>query len=85
MSERTRRDVCLLNDFNLDDAKWGVTTELIRQEAIPWCTTHDSETAISLDGQVYFCRKAQTWTHLETHGCEVSTGGPDHKWWRDES
>ncbi len=42
-----------------------------QQEAIPWCITHDQPDELDEYGD---------------HGglCEVSTGGPDHKWWKDK-
>ena len=53
-----------------------IATYLLRlQEAIPWCTFHKRsvvfpESGLCADGPV---------------GCMISTGGPDHKWWRDEA
>ncbi len=46
----------------------------VDQIAIPWCTTHDRWT----EG-FGFCRA----NDIPNEICEVSTGGPDHKWWED--
>ena len=51
--------------------------EIVDQEAIPWCTTHDSIAERTRGGH---------W--LDECGddpfyCKISTGGPDHKWWKD--
>ena len=40
------------------------------QVAIPWCITHDRPDELDEYGD-------------DGGLCEVSTGGPDHKWWKD--
>ena len=57
------------------DAFRSVVTSLedhtiVDQVAIPWCTTHDRPDELDEYGD-------------DGGLCEVSTGGPDHKWWRD--
>lgn len=48
----------------------------IKREPIPWCTTHN--TSVGAESSV--C----DYGDLSGHGgCVISTGGPDHKWWRD--
>ncbi len=44
----------------------------IKQEAIPWCRTHDSKIH-SEDGK---------WIDV-TPNCLISLGPPDHYWWMD--
>ena len=48
------------------------------QQAIPWCIAHNSKGV--LPGLV--CDLAQ-FTEFESTPCEISTGGPEHKWWMD--
>ena len=60
----------------------------VKQSAIPWCTTHDSEAAW-IDPET----DEPAVCHLDTvvvgeggpewQDCQISFGGPDHKWWRD--
>ncbi len=59
------------------------------QEAIPWCIAHNSQLpsgAAEHDNRCWF-----SW-HYGIKGpdgermgvdCEISTGGPEHKWWVD--
>ena len=48
---------------------------IIGQEAIPWCTTHSD--VASLDAE-------KCWAYVvEPGACVISSGGPDHKWWKD--
>ena len=51
---------------------------LVDQRAIPWCTTHDAEQADYDD----ICWKG-VWRPNAGGVCVISTGGPDHKWWKD--
>ena len=52
------------------DRQLGFTSE---QTPIPWCTTHDTKG----DNTHLMFRRGQKI-------CVISTGGPDHKWWKDE-
>ena len=53
------------------------------RSAIPWCTTHD--------GQALYGDKCPSGMNIEQFPpvgfykawCEISQGGPDHKWWKD--
>ena len=77
MSELTRR---LVRDAPADP----IMQEQWVQEAIPWCTFHDSPEKgggfcwhnhdVLLNPKVPLVR---------LDDCVVSTGGPDHKWWVD--
>ena len=50
------------------------------QTAIPWCTTHDAQQS----GDQPYCKDARAPdTDAEIHKCTFSTGGSDHKWWKD--
>ena len=51
--------------------------EDVTQQAIPWCTTHDLP---SCPLPARFCYEA----YRDPFSCSISTGGPDHKWWRDQ-
>ena len=54
----------------------------VDQEAIPWCTTHDMSIYL-IDGVCF-----AGWMLInrgEVAPCEISMGGPDHKWWKDEA
>ncbi len=48
---------------------------IIDPEAIPWCTTHDHQSNESL----HACLAGI----IKEGACHISTGGPDHKWWKD--
>ena len=48
------------------------------QVAIPWCTTHNQCT------YVYLVRDGEHCGGFDGNSCVVSSGGPDHKWWKDE-
>jgi len=48
------------------------------QTPIPWCTTHDSPKVV--DDKARYCYEKSL---AEVFTCEISTGGPDHKWWKD--
>ncbi len=61
-----------------------ITADYLRlQVAIPWCPTHNC--------QVLYGDKCPPGMNIEQYApvgfykawCEVSTGGPDHKWWKD--
>ncbi len=61
----------------------GHETDLdIDQQAIPWCTTHYGIVVNSTP-------ERQCWRAFWLGGefneepCNISSGGPDHKWWRD--
>jgi len=54
-----------------------IIDDYLTQTAIPWCTTHDS--SMTTDGQR--CLVQTIFDYAE--GCVISTGGPDHKWWKD--
>lgn len=55
----------------------GFPTVQVKLDAIPWCTAHNSKGV--LPGLV--CDLAQFAEHPVTP-CVISTGGPDHEWWR---
>ena len=63
----------------------------IRREPIPWCTTHDRDahmTTWSVKEQQQTpggCGEVRLSDECyeDITRCIVSTGGPDHKWWRD--
>ncbi len=48
----------------------------ISQEAIPWCTTHD----MTIIGDDDYCWKID----YDKLDCVISSGGLDHKWWKDQ-
>lgn len=56
------------------DRQLGFTTQ---QTAIPWCTTHNQP-------PVFYDELAGAICHPDSRNCNVSKGGPDHKWWKDE-
>ena len=53
-----------------------------KRKPIPWCTTHDC--------QALYGDKCPPGMNIEQYApvgfyqawCEVSQGGPDHKWWK---
>ncbi len=48
------------------------------QEPMPWCTTHDQKWE-SVSAIMEGC-----WAGSQLKPCvDKSTGGPDHKWWKD--
>ena len=47
----------------------------INREAIPWCTLHDR--------MIFLKRPLDCGAPLDDEECVISTGGPDHKWWKD--
>ncbi len=54
----------------------GLGDDRIDQTAIPWCTVHDAS-KIEADWRPATCGAG------DGQACLISTGGPDHKWWRD--
>ena len=50
------------------------------REAIPWCTTHNRDAYVTTGGcgDVRYSDEC----YEDTTRCVVSTGGPDHKWWK---
>ena len=51
-----------------------------RQTPIPWCTTHDSIAATRNR-----CKNFTKWDiRKDEYDCVISTGPPDHFWWKDE-
>ena len=54
---------------------------VIEQTAIPWCVTHDS----NINGPVDYCAWSESQYPIDKLDCAISLGGPDHKWWRDDS
>ena len=64
------------------ETRWTLLVESPKQTAIPWCTTHDSAAASPSDIPPIYCA---VWEGFNTNGaCDILTGGPDHKWWKDE-
>ena len=71
------------------DRQLGFTSE---QKAIPWCTTHDEKLP---DGpelkkveprcwfDYFYGVKDSDGNRVGSLMCVVSTGGPDHYWWKD--
>ena len=57
------------------------TTGPITQQAILWCTTHDSK--LIARGDMCQDKSWSTLAGLDSGVCVISTGGPEHKWWRD--
>ena len=49
------------------------------QTSIPWCTTHDAQQS---KVRSHFC--CESWNGLQQPKCVISTGPPDHFWWKDE-
>ena len=65
-------------DVILDAARHHAT-----QQPIPWCNTHDAWM------QYPGLNRCAQGVHLHEltgiAGCDnISTGGPDHKWWKDQ-
>ena len=60
----------------------SLNPDVYNQTAIPWCTTHD-EGAVA-DGFIV-CRVGVVLGELAQTNCLISTGGPNHKWWRDDA
>ena len=63
---------------------FGGIREEVTREAIPWCTTHDSK---RLGHNPELCEFAAWYSNQDKHqiggqNCVISTGGPDHKWWK---
>ena len=51
----------------------------IVQTAIPWCVEHDMQATHDWRGDIPVCHRQSD----VPPDCQVSTGGPDHKWWQD--
>lgn len=49
------------------------------QQAIPWCTTHDLKAFTDGSDACWLEEGLEN----NPRRCEISTGGPDHKWWKD--
>ncbi len=52
----------------------GFPTVQVKLELIPWCTTHGLSVADPGD------ETCELWE--DGWDCAISTGGPDHEWWR---
>ena len=65
--------------FRLAKSVWH---SRVTQQAIPWCTTHDSKVTDPVDGDPDTCARGE-WEPQLVGLCEISTGGPEHKWWVD--
>ena len=73
---------------------WGLCSHgiiggsIVKSEAIPWCTTHDRQAIVENDEASFVVEECWqvVWTD-ELGGdyelCRISTGGPDHDWWKD--
>ncbi len=48
------------------------------REPISWCTTHDNEAVHEQGTGCYQAIAIGNWSD-----CVISTGGVDHKWWKD--
>ena len=51
-----------------------------KRTAIPWCTIHDNIAGTTENG----CKGFTKWDVKSGYDCMISTGGPDHKWWKDD-
>lgn len=64
----------------------GPLPDVVKQEAIAWCTTHDltiCEAVTTNDaGGDPHCSGSH---NAFASDCTISTSGPEHKWWRDVS
>ncbi len=49
--------------------------------AIPWCTTHDAQQ--SGENYCWISVDFDAFPNIRNADCAFSTGGPDHKWWKD--
>ncbi len=57
---------------------WGTDLgRVLTRTAIPWCTFHDYQAMSDVIGCPADYRGLD-------ESCDISTGGPDHKWWKDE-
>ena len=82
MTSETRTAVLIYGDAKLEVAdRMGEIAEIAvvkDQTAIPWCTTHDQKAddvvCVIGSGDCGYVRLP----------CVISTGGPDHKWWKDK-
>ena len=54
---------------------------ITHQDPIPWCTTHNAQQS----GENYCWKFVDyaAFSNVREANCELSTGGPDHKWWED--
>ncbi len=54
----------------------------VNMEPIPWCLTHDSPYS---EGWITeeACLQREVRANSEDE-CELSNGGPDHRWWVDD-
>ncbi len=63
--------------------------EVVGQQAIPWCTFHNRPLGTGAGGGDFnpmdeTCAYPPKNVPMpEIYDCEISTGGPDHKWWVD--
>ena len=62
------------------------------QQAIPWCTTHDEKLPNGPELEkdeprcwfdYFYGVKDSDGNRIDPLMCVISTGGPDHKWWKD--
>ncbi len=63
----------------IHDGRTATLTD-ITQQPIPWCTTHDDIAAKSGDRCRGFSYYGTKW---DINECVISSGGTDHKWWKD--
>ena len=52
---------------------------IINLEAISWCTTHDNEAVHEQGTGCYQAIAIGNWSDSV-----ISSGGPDHKWWKKD-
>ncbi len=80
------RVLTVLNDFDTDvDGNYVNPEYQIRLQVIPWCTTHDSPDDGWRNGFITRVCLVALALDRDPKECEISVGGPDHKWWCDEA
>jgi len=63
-----------------DGEDWQDTT--VVQQAIPWCTAH-ATSLITESARTCNTYKTYISAAAEPEPCVISTGPPDHFWWKD--
>ena len=65
-------------EFERRGVIWSFDEPIHYLTAIPWCTTHDR--MMDSEDPERYCFEAGS----VDDPCVISTGGPDHKWWKDD-
>ena len=74
----------MMSETEIRGVIWSFDEPIHYLTAIPWCTTHDvSTTSDECDSPIAIFDMSPDAAPFDEIPCVISTGPPDHHWWKD--